>query len=140
MLQVYMYMDVQVYSILNRFNTQKSKLFHLKAQEAFPISHDKKSTFTIYPFFQMFSKYSVLSRQWFSTGAVSPPRGHLALSGDTAVVTTGLLASGAWRPGTLLKVPQGAGQPHDREEPASKVICMCQDGKLWSDTHYVIYI
>lgn len=62
----------------------------------------------------MFSKYSVLSREWFSTGAVSSPRGHLALSGDTAVVATGLLASGAWRPGTLLKVPQGAGQPHDR--------------------------
>ena len=35
-------MDVQVYSILNRLNTQKSKLFHLKAEEAFPISHDKK--------------------------------------------------------------------------------------------------
>ena len=78
----------------------------------------------------MFSKYSILSRQWFSTGAVLPPRGHLAVSGDTAVVATELLASGAWRPGMLLNVPRGAGQPHDREEPASKVICACQDGKL----------
>ena len=42
MLQVYMYMDVQVYSSLNQFNTQKSKLFLLKAEEAFHISHDKE--------------------------------------------------------------------------------------------------
>ena len=40
-------MDVQVYSILNRLNTQKSKLFHLKAEEAFPISHDKKELYNI---------------------------------------------------------------------------------------------
>ena len=76
----------------------------------------------------MFSKYSVLSRQWFSTGAVSPPRGHLATSGDTAVAATGLSASGAWRPGTLLNVPRGAGQPHDRQEPASKVILHAKMG------------
>lgn len=41
-------------------------------------------------------------------------QGHLAVSGDTSVVTPGeggLLASSGWWPGTLLNSLQGRGQP-----------------------------
>lgn len=132
-----MYMDVQVYSSLNQFKTQKSKLFLLKAEEAFHISHDKEELLQ-----NTLSFGSILNNQFFqgSGSQRCPPRGHLAISGDTAVVATGLLASAARRPGTLLSILRGLGQPHGTEDPASKVIRACQDGKLWSDTHYVSLI
>lgn len=71
-----MYMDVQVYSSLNQFNKQKSKLFLLKAEEAFHISHDKEELLQNTLSFRIF-----LNIQFFQ-GSGSQ-RGRFHPQGDT---------------------------------------------------------